>query len=305
MKRIFFSLFLFALIQSVCAEYLIDNIYYWDSTVGDKTVKVTGIKNADSIGSIVIPATVDIYGQTYTVAEIGYEALDLCKGITSITLPNSLSWIGNRAFWGCSGLTSVTIPKSVTIIGYDAFNRCNNLKEFIVDNNNLNYTSIDGVLFYKDGTRLVSYPNSKSDSYFVPNGVKSIGKYAFENCTNITSIVLPSSLTSIDTYAFSGCNKLTSINLPNNITYIGSGAFMYCNGLNSITLPSSLTTIDNWAFGYCSGMTSLILPDNLITIGSFAFDSCTGLSFISIPKSLSNIGDYRFTNCMILPENRT
>ena len=180
-----------------------------------------------------------------SVTRIGREAFYLCSSLVSITIPNSVTSIGEYAFEDCSSLTSITISGSVTSIGYGAFSNCRSLTSITipdsvtsignrtgcqafswcssltninVSDNNKNYSSIDGVLFNKDKTVIIKYPEGKeSKSYKIPNSVTSIGIYAFSDyCSSLTSITIPDSVTSIGEYAFEGCRSLT------NITYTGT-----------------------------------------------------------------------------------
>ena len=157
-----------------------------------------------------------------SVTRIGKGAFYLCSSLVSIKIPNSVTSIGNDAFSDCSSLTSITIPDSVTSIGNrtgcQAFSWCSSLTNINVSDNNKNYSSIDGVLFNKDKTVIIKYPEGKeSKSYKIPNSVTSIGIYAFSDyCSSLTSITIPDSVTSIGEYAFEGCRSLT------NITYTGT-----------------------------------------------------------------------------------
>jgi hypothetical protein len=180
----------------------------------------------------------------YAANDLPSAAFDGRTNLTSVTLPSSLTSIGDGAFGLCSGLTSITIPSSVTSIGEGAFIECG-------------LTSIT-----------------------IPSSVTSIGQNAFENCTGLTSITIPSSVTSIGTYAFEWCTALTSINIPSSVTSIGDAAFQGCTGLSSITLSSSLTSIGAIAFTYCTHLTSITIPSSVTSIGGDAFDGCTSLSSI-------------------------
>ena len=182
---------------------------------------------------------------------------------TSVTIPNSVTSIGDYAFNNCRNLTSITIPSNITSIGEEAFTDCRGL------------TSIT-----------------------IPTSVASIGDYAFSNCTGLTSIDIPNSITSIVNRMFYGCTGLTSITIPNNITSIGGGAFSGCTGLTSITIPNSVTSIGGSAFYGCTGLTSITLPDSIGgAIGSQTFMNCTGLTSITLPKGVTSIGDYAFCGC--------
>ena len=130
------------------------------------------------------------------------------------------------------------------------------------------------------------------------SGLTSIGKYAFELCSGLTSITLPNGLTSIGAHAFYGCSGLTSITLPNGLTSIEGCAFYGCSGLTSLTLPDGITSIESWTFSSCTGLTSITLPDGLTSIEVSAFSDCTGLTSITLPDGLTSIGDNAFNSCI-------
>jgi hypothetical protein len=130
--------------------------------------------------------------------------------------------------------------------------------------------------------------------------VTSIGDYAFEGCTNLTSINIPNSVTSIGVYAFYNCIYLNSINIPNSTTNIGQGAFVYCSSLTSIIIPNSVTSIGQEVFGECSSLTSIIIPNSVTSIGDNAFFNCTNLTSINIPNSITSIGQGVFEECSSL-----
>ena len=240
-------------------------------------------------GEVVIPSTVTYAGEEYNVTSIGEYAFSDCHSLTSITIPEGVTSIGDDAFARCSSLTSITIPEGVTAIGDDAFYLCSSLTSIDVAPNNENYTSIDGVLFSKDKTILIKYPEGKdATSYTIPEGVTWIGDYAFYDCDYLTSITLPEGVTEIGDFAFKYCSSLTSITLPSSLTTIGSAAFRGCIDLISITLPSSLTTIRNVAFDGCSSLTSITLPGSVTTIGYAAFEYCSSLTSIDVALNNEN-----------------
>ena len=180
MKR--FTLFLFSLILSVvfstsalAYDVQIDGICY-NLNSEDKTAEVTKGEDKYS-GEVVIPSSITSKGQEYTVSRIGDSAFEHCIGLTSITIPNSVTSIGIYAFAGCSCLTSITIPNSVTSIGGDAFSDCIGLTSIII----------------------------------IPNSVESIGDGAFSGCTGLTSVDIPNSVTYIGNYAFYNCSKLENV----------------------------------------------------------------------------------------------
>lgn len=151
---------------------------------------------------------------------------------SSLVIPSELNGIeikriGFSAFESCDKVTSITIPKSVTYIG---FLNCRSLTSIIVDDDNENYTSVDGVLFNKSKTKLTKFPQgNKNTSYIIPNSVRSIGYTAFIGCSSLTSIDIPDSVTNIEGWAFGDCGSLTRINIPNSVTSIKQNAFSGCN----------------------------------------------------------------------------
>ena len=195
--------------------------------------------------------------------ELGDYVFYDCSGLTSLTIPSSVTSIGWSAFSGCSGLTSLTIPSSVTSIGGYAFAGCSGLT-----------------------------------SLTILSGVTEIGNDAFSGCSGLTSLALPSSVTSIGESAFKGCSGLTSLTIPSSVTSIGGYAFAGCSGLTSLTILSGVTEIGNDAFSGCSGLTSLALPSSVTSIGESAFKGCSGLTSIyAYLEKIPKLGPNVFTGC--------
>ena len=268
-----------------------------------------------------------------SVTSIGDYAFYYCSGLTSVTIGNSVTSIGDYAFYECSGLTSVTIPNSVTSIGNWAFSYCGSLMSFNVSNDNLYYSSKNGLLLSKDGKEVICGVNG---DVTIPDSVTSICGSAFYNCSGLTSETIPNSVTSIGGRAFYGCSGLTSVTIPNSVTSIGRSAFRACSGLTSVTIPDSVTsiglyafsgckptsvTVPGWecnidfsnvtnlvisegttnivgsAFYNCSGLTSVTIPDSVTSIGDYVFEECSGLTSVTIPDGVTSIGSSVFSNC--------
>ena len=134
-------------------------------------------------------------------------------------------------------------------------------------------------------------------SITIPNSVTTIGRSAFKNCTGLTIITIPNSVTTIESSAFSGCNGLTRVTIPNSVTSIGSSAFSNCTGLTSVTIPSSVTSIGISAFSRCTGLTSVTIGEGVTRIGLYAFSGCTGLTNVTIPNSVTTIESSAFSGC--------
>ncbi len=197
--------------------------------------------------------------------------------IKKVIIEDGVTSIGKEAFTPTSvfseyeNLTEVIISDSVTSIGDSVFSCCSNLKSLNVSENNEVYSSIDGVLFNKNKTEIICYPEGKNESsYVIPESVTSIGDCAFYRCLNLTEIIIPDSVTSIGNGAFWFCTNLKEIIIPDSVTSIGYMAFESCTSLTEITIPESVISIGDCAFYNCSNLTEIIIP-NSVSIGGYAF----------------------------------
>ena len=234
-----------------------------------------------------------------TVISIGEWAFRNCKSLPSITIPNGTISIKGDAFYSCEALSSVFISKSVTSIAVSAFHSCSTLLSIEVNSENQSYTSENGVLFNKDKTILIRFPQGKGGEYSVPNSVKTIGYESFYFCGNLTSVTVPNSVTTIEFSAFLVCSNLISIAIPNSVASIGANAFYNCNNLTSIALPNKLTDIEEATFANCASLTSITIPNNVTSIGGLAFSSCRSLTSITILGSVTSFG-YQSLACRSL-----
>ena len=217
----------------------------------------------------------------------GEKLISYPSASSSVTIPYGITTIGDYAFAGCSDLTSVTIGSSVTTINASAFCSCSNLTEFIVQNSNFSTLESGKILCDGNGKKLISYP-SASGSVTIPEGIATIGDYAFENCTSLTEITIPNSVEIIGRNAFVR-TVLTSVVLPDSITEMGINVFWECSNLETVTLSNSITSIPNSTFFMCHKLSEIVIPEGVISIEYDAFCRCSSLTSIVIPASVTSI----------------
>lgn len=263
-------------------EFEVDGIYYMIEN-GNACVTyqnyTNGMHLSDYQGDVVIPSTVTYEGETYPVTIIDYYAFNYCVCLTSITIPASITTIRNSAFCQCTGLTRVTITD------LEAWCKCNILG---IDSNPLRYAQH----LYLNDTEVTDL--------MIPDGITSVGNYAFLGWTALTSVRIPNSVSSIGDNAFNGCTGLTSIYIPNSVTEIGQVAFEGCTALKSVTLGNAITTIGLSAFSGCTALTSITIPNSVTDIGASAFSGCTSLLNATLGNAVAHIGGGAFWNCSAL-----
>ena len=241
--------------------------------------------------------------------------------------------ISDHAFDSCSNLTEVSIPKSVKNIGDFAFVGCDSLEKINIDDSNLHYCDVGGVLLSKDGKTIVVFPVAKPlKTYNIPEGVVTIGPAAFYGCNKLTSIVVPEGVTHIESYAFYKCTGITGINIPDSVVSIDNYAFGGCenlknlyitdmaawmsveinsrptgalggnlhiNGMSAteITIPDNVSEIGEFAFSCFDNIQSVVIPDHVTSINDSAFASCKGLKTVVVGNGVQRLGKNAFLNC--------
>ena len=230
-----------------------------------------------------------VHAQGYADETVAVGCFADCRSIKNIIIPSTVSTIGEYAFSGCTSLSSVFIGSGVKELDKRGFSGCDSLAEITVDEKNANYSSFDGVLFNKDKTNIVIYPNGKKGAYSLPNKITKISSYAFCNCSGLTSVTIPERVTSLDGSTFNGCTNLKRIEVsPNNENYSSyNGVLLDKDGYNLIRCPEGK-----------SG--NFVVPDSVGCIESYAFYNCTNLTNIHISENVNEIEGYAFENCKSL-----
>ena len=318
-------------IQKPGKEYAVDNLLY--ELFPDNTAHL--VQGNTENENIIVPSHIEVNGQDFEVTEIGNRAFADCSSLISISIPNSVTSIGDAAFSGCYLLGSIdntiTIPNSIQCINSSTFEGCYNMYSVSIPNS---VTSIGNRAFANC---------SKLTSLTIPNSVTSIGDDAFYSCDGLTSIqiesgntiydsredcnaiietatnslirgcrntVIPNSVISIGDRAFEECMSLTSLTIPNSVTSIGEKAFYCCYSLASIDIPNSVRSIGIRAFDHCDHMTSVTISNSVTSLPLFVFRNCLSLASVTIPSSVTSISEGAFQFCssltsIVVPKNVT
>ena len=232
-----------------------------------------------------------------TVSTIGDYAFYYAGELSSINFPTALTSIGDSAFFACQSLTAVDIPATITQIGESAWAACTSLPAITVAAENPNYTAVDGVLYTKDMTVLKVYPFAKSGVTFtVPDSVVELEAYAFAY-TGMQSIDGCASLRAIGDSAFYSCSALKSLPDAPKLETIGERAFYSCKALTSLSFPDSMRSIGEYAFAWCTAVKTFDSGNGLQDTGKYSVYYCTALTTVRLGSGMKTIGEYAFYKC--------
>ena len=259
---------------------------FWGTTVTENTISAEMFAGCSSLETINIPSGVAI---------IGASAFENCSLLKDITLPDTVTAIEQGAFSGCMNLECLTLPKNLSEIGQGAFPRSGwsakiaKFSSILVHPENPNYSSIEGMLYSKDGKTLIACPSQHASVECVlPEGMLEILPGAFAGCGNIKKLVIASTVKTIGEAAFASMENLEEVVLPNELEYLGKRLFEGCKNLTSIIWPKNLRGIDEKCF-YQAGIEDLKIPETVETIGSYAFAGIKAKS-VTLPKTVNKIG---------------
>ncbi|MBR3134747.1 MAG: leucine-rich repeat domain-containing protein [Clostridia bacterium] len=258
----------------------------------------------DSLQSVTIPGT---------VTSIGESCFLWCYALKEVNIKEGVNELSNYAFQYCTGLKYISIPSSVSTMGVGCFNKCMNLENVDIQGNNItlgnrcflectrlqNVKMAEGVTSL--GERAFGYC-SNLKNIDIPSSVISIGKECFYQCTNLESIDVKEGLTSIGEWAFYNCTNLESINIPSTVTSIGTAAFIVCSKIESIKIPDNITSLPESLCSGCASLKNVEFSENVTEIGARAFQGCRSLESFVFPNGVTIVKDYVLQMCTNLKE---
>lgn len=311
------TLFMGCSFTALAYDFMVDSISY--NVIGEGEVEVTYNDSVKLRGEVVLPATIVHEGITYHVTRIGDDAfrgcpitsIDIPEGVTAINFfafngcsrleyiefPNSLVSLGRWVFYNCRSIKNLNIPRNLTDIAYTALAGLSGLVYYTCSPFNPKFKAVDGILYNKDMTMLVAYPQAAAaTSFTIPSTITSLYDYCLHNCDNLTEINIPESVNYFGMNIFSASDNIESIDVPDGVTKMGVTVFGQCSKLSHVHLPASLDSIKNSCFYGCNSLTEVVIPASVRYIGNYAFSDCENLKTITFEEGscLEGFGEYVF-----------
>ncbi len=303
-------------LQSIDVDPANTTICSLDGVLFDKAVTALIDYPAGRVGNYTVPSTVqyirpysfyDCDGLTGITLNDGLLSVNLrafsnCDGITMLSIPDTVDFLGEQAFTDCSLVTSLSIGSTLSTLPYgiSPFAGCISLTSISVNPSSTGFTSVDGVLFTKDGRELVQYPIGRPGAYTIPADVTRIHEGAFQESRNLTAITFPEQFIDLPTNLFEGCINLASATLPTTRLSLPTYMFSGCVKLDGIVLPSNLMIISQGAFYQCESLSSIDIGQTDY-VGDYAFAGCTSLTSMELPN-IAYVFDTSFRGCSSLEE---
>ena len=301
----------------------VENVGYapFDGCNSITEIAVTAGENCDYSGADlsagITPAPKVVLTDDSTAIPGGFFAGDTTVDVAALLA--KVKRVGSYAFQGCTQLTEVTIPENIESMGYAVFDGCTNLTKIVVNSGEDADYGADSLIGGTtpltlddiDLSKAKTLPNGffagrtdlhRIDSTKIPASVVKIGDRAFENCTEVTEIVIPDNIKAIGDGAFSGCVKAVSLTLPSGLKTIGSEAFMNCEGITSIALPEGLESIGGVAFYNCN-FKEVAIPSSVVYLGWAPFFECDYLETITVKTLAADAYKSSFTYNKLTYEN--
>ena len=276
-----------------------------DETDNRESITIKNFKGRSE--NLIIPEAVD----NIPITTIGGFAFSSNRQIENISLPENLVSIENYAFFYCEKLKSIMLPKKIKYIDSSAFCGCDNLEKIVVDDENPNYISHEGVLFDKKMTTIIKCPPlNLQGKYAVPQTVNMLGDDSFDRCRKLTGIILHKNILMPDNIYFCSCSGLVEFSVDeNNMMYKSiDGVLFYKNGKELLRypqgkedtdyiIPEKTIRIKSFAFYGCIYLKNIIFPESIEAIGNYAFNNCENLVSLAFPQNLKYIGEEIFDDC--------
>ncbi|MBR4644320.1 MAG: leucine-rich repeat protein [Bacteroidaceae bacterium] len=312
-------LFLVGALFGVNAQYVtIDGLEY---NLNLDTHEAVLYRGNTWVGELIIPSSLNYEGQEYIVTSLNPFSFHSDAALTSVTIPGSVTVIGECSFIDCINLKNVIISEGVRTIDYRAFSGCRNLSSITIPRSVtwISYSVFEETPWYNNQPDGLVYAGRIAYKYkgnvpekthiTITEGTCAIAKGAFKECRGLISVTIPEGLTKIAEDAFYGCSDLVSVIIPKTLSCIEDGCFNGCNSLKSIVIPESVERIGIAAFQNCTSLSTVNIPEGFTSIYNYTFNNCSNLTAINIPKSVTRIGDKVFSNTSLesvtIPKNVT